>query len=153
MTHLREADRLRQARTNRRVAGRDRRDHYRAKAVARIVGVDWASLDEAAIRKWNHMAHEMTHLRLDAQWSNPLTIAVRMALQVEADPEELKALKEHTRDLHYLAAEHLLFLALGPACQLAWYTAALSVGEIFPSPSDRVLPASTDRCRGCSPVA
>lgn len=143
MAPIREADRLRQARINRRRAARDRRDHYRAKAVAAILGVDWDSLDDDRIAKWHHMAHEMTHLRLDAHWSNPLTIAVRMALQVESDPGELNALKDRTRDLHYLAAEHLLFLALEPARQLAWYTAALAVRDIFPSPSDRVRQLAT----------
>lgn len=138
MTTLREADRLRQARINRRTAGRNRRDHYRAKAIARIMGADWSTLDEAAVKRWHHLAHEMTHLRLDAQWRNPLLIAVRMALQVDADPELRKVLRETTRVLAPHADEHLFFLALPPARQLAWYTAALSVGDIFPSPNDRV---------------
>lgn len=143
MTQLREADRLRQSRTNRRVAGRDRRDHYRARAVARILGVDWAELGEADIRKWHHMAHEMTHLRLDGRWNNPLLIAVRMALQVDAEPELRKILRETTQVLSPHAHEHLFFLSLPPARQLAWYAAALTAGDIFPSINDRARAAVT----------
>lgn len=143
MTPLREADRLRQARINRRVAGRDRRDHYRAMAVARVMGTDWAGLDEAGIRKWHHMAHEMTHLRLDGRWNNPLLIAVRMALQVDADPDERKVLREATRDLGPHAHEHLHFISLPQARQLAWYNAALAVRGIFPSHNDRARPVVT----------
>lgn len=138
MTPLREADRLRQARLNRRVAGRDRRDHYRAMAVARIMGVDWDSLDEGAVRKWHHMAHEMTHLRLDGRWANPLLIAVRMALQIDAEAEERKVLREAMRGLGPHAHEHLHFISLPQVRQLAWYNAALAVRDIFPSPFDRV---------------
>lgn len=140
MTSIREADRLRQARINRRIAGRNRRDHYRAKAVARIMGADWAALDEEAVKRWHHMAHEMTHLRLDGRWNNLLLIAVRMALQVDADPEVRKVLRETTRVLGPHADEHLFFLALPADRQLAWYSAALAVRDIFPSHNDRARP-------------
>ncbi len=140
MTPLREADRLRQARTNRRIAARNRRDHYRAMAVAEILGVEWDSLDEAGVKKWHHMAHEMTHLRLDARWNNPLLIAVRMALQVEATTEERLVLREHTKHLDHQAWEHLFFIALPSERQIAWYAAALAANDIFPSPSDRRRP-------------
>lgn len=143
MTPLREADRLRQARINRRTAGRNRRDHYRAKAIAQIMGTDWSTLDDAAVKRWHHMAHEMTHLRLDAQWNNPLLIAVRMALQVDADPELRKILRETTQVLGPHAHEHLFFISLPPARQLAWYSAALAVRDIFPSHNDRARPAVT----------
>jgi hypothetical protein len=141
---LREADRLRQTRINRRRAARDRRDPYRAKAVAEILGVEWDSLDEDAIKLWHHMAHEMTHLRLDARWNNPLLIAVRMALQVDAETELRKALREGTRKLSPHAHEHLFFISLPQVRQMAWYCAALSAGDIFPSPNDRARPSPAD---------
>lgn len=137
MTHLPEKDVVRQGRIRRRVAARDRRDLYRARAVARLMGTDWACLDETEAAKWHHMAHEMTHLRLDGRWNNPLIIAVRMALQVDADPRERTALREATRELGLHVHEHLHFISLPPARQMAWYNVALAVGDIFPSPSDR----------------
>jgi hypothetical protein len=131
------AEDLRKARVQRRIADRNRRDRYRAKAVARAIGLDWDALDEDGVKKWLHMAHEMTHLRLDARWNNTLLIANRMALQIDATEEERKALRHVSESLGHLAGEQLFFIALGSARQLLWYAAALAVDEIFPSPSDR----------------
>lgn len=128
---------LRQSRIQRRIAGRNRRDRYRAKAVAKAMGVEWNNFGQQDVKKWLHMAHEMTHLRLDGRWNNTLLIANRMALQIEATPEERKALRHVSGSLGHMTGEQLFFIALGSARQLAWYTAALAVEEIFPSTSDR----------------
>ena len=131
------AEELRLIRVQRRIADRDRRDRARAKAVARVMGVEWGSDGQAGVKKWLHMAHEMTHLRLDGRWTNTLQIAVRMAVQIEATPEERKALRHVSGSVGHMAGEQLFFIALGSARQLAWYNAALAVEEIFPSTSDR----------------
>lgn len=131
------AEDLYRSRIQRRQAERTRRDRYRAKAVAKAMGVEWDNLGQAGVKKWLHMAHEMTHLRLDGRWNNTLLIANRMALQIDATPEERKALRSGSDSLGLLTGEQLFFIALGSARQLLWYTAALAVEEIFPSPSDR----------------
>lgn len=136
------AGELAQARFQRREAERARRDRYRAKAVAKVMGVEWNNFGQQDVKKWLHMAHEMTHLRLDGRWNNTLQIANRMALQIEATPEERKALRRVSDSLGHMAGEQLFFIALGSARQLAWYTAALAVEEIFPSTSDRARSVS-----------
>lgn len=125
------------SRLQRRIADRNRRDRYRAKAVAKVMGVEWNNFGQADVKKWLHMAHEMTHLRLDGRWDNTLQIAVRMALQIEATPEERKALRSVSDSLGHMTGEQLFFITMGSARQLQWYTAALAVEEIFPSTSDR----------------
>jgi hypothetical protein len=137
MAAMRAAEDLRAARVQRRIDDRNRRDAARAKAVASVMGVDWSSLDDAGVKKWLHMAHEMTHLRLDGRWNNTLLIANRMALQVDATEVERKALRSVSESLGHMSGEQLFFIGLGSARQMAWYAAALAVEEIFPSPSDR----------------